>query len=137
MNEQQKKFPDYFPEGCPPDTAKDSEITLYRLCKGKIPCREDFVSFFLKNPEKFINNVQAYGLSVFPTLEDCSLARKKSPKLRKKLPYSAKGDSNEDRGKYDYTPSNINPKHITWWVYDGVEPHTFFEYCPEEVAQNE
>ena len=135
MTEQQKKFPDYFPEGCPPASAKDSEITLYRLCKDMVPCKADFVSFYLINPEKYRNCINAYGLSVFPSIEDCNIARSKAPRLRKK-PYSAKGENNEDRGKYVFTPSNANPNHITWWVYEGVEPHTFFEICNDEVSQN-
>lgn len=125
------KFPTYFPENCPPEEASDEECILFRLCKGTILTEKDFRSFFLINPEKYKDLINAYGLSVFKSIEDCKHAMSKSPNLRRKYKYIAKGTNNNCRGKVLHTPSGTNPNHYTWWLYDGVKPHTFFEICNE------
>lgn len=130
-------FPDYFPEGCPPNEASDSEIELFRLCMQSPPCEEDFITFYEQNPEKYRGNILAYGLSAYATAGDCISARKKSPRLRAKCKYIAKGRNNPLRGKTLQTPSHANPNHITWWVYKGVKPHSFFAICEEGGESDE
>ena len=124
-------FPTYFPKGCPPAEAIDEECLLYRLCKRKELSEDDFTSFYLINPEKHKDNINAYGLSVFRTANDCLSVRNKAPKLRKKYKHIASGWTNKFRGKILNTPSNASPAHFTWWVYEGVYPHTFFEIYDE------
>lgn len=131
------RFPEYFPEGCPPAEASDNEILLFRFCQSAIPTEDDFVSYYQRNPKKYSGNIQAYGLSVFPTEEDCISARKKSPFLSKKYPFWSSGKNTPERGKTLKTPSKENPAHITWWVYEGVSPHTFFVGCSEEGGKDE
>lgn len=126
MKDNEHTFPSYFPDNCPPEEATDEEIIIYRLCKNVVPSPEDFISFYLSNPERYKGMVNAYGLSVFPSPQDCISAREKSPKLRKKTSMIAFGQNNSDRGKILRNGKAINPSHITWWVYEGVEPHTFF-----------
>lgn len=69
---------------------------------------------------------QAYGLSMFPSAEDCERAKRKSPRLRGTHKGIAYGQVDAGKGKILRTPSKANPAHITWWIYEGVEPHTFF-----------
>lgn len=126
------KFPDYFPPNCPPAEATGEAKNLFRLCYGPTPTEEDFVSYYLKGPKKYEGNILAYGLSVFPTEDDCRSARKKSPLLRKKYKFCSCGMNTPERGKILSTPNQQNPTHITWWTYEGVEPHTFFVGCNEE-----
>ena len=82
MAGEKRVFPPYFPKGCPPEDATDEEKMLFRMCKGSVPTKEDFLTFFQINPEKYKENIQAYGLSVFSSEDDCQRARKKSPRLR-------------------------------------------------------
>lgn len=131
MAEATLTFPSYFPKDCPPNDATDEERLLFRMCKGPIPTAEDFLTFFHTNPEKYKDCILAYGLSVFESEEDCQRARKKSPRLREQYKYCACGTTNKDRGKTLATPTKVNPHHITWWVYEGVEPSTFFVSCGE------
>ena len=42
----EQTYPDYFPEGCPPDDAIVSERILYRFCKKDKPEENDFISCF-------------------------------------------------------------------------------------------
>lgn len=131
------KFPSYFPKGCPPEDATDEEMLLFRMCKGPVPTAEDFLTFFQIDPEKYKGHILAYGLSVFKSEDDCQRARKKSPRLRTQYKYCASGTTNKDRGKILATPTKVNPHHITWWVYEGVEPSTFFMSCGGGGEQNE
>ena len=130
-------FPNYFPPNCPPEDATDEERILFRLCVNSTLSKEDFVSFYQKNPSKYKNEINAYGLSAFSSEQACWAARDKSPNLRAKYSRVAFGKNTPERGKTLDTPSRTSPQHITWWVYEGVEPHTFFEVCDEGGDHNE
>lgn len=130
-------FPSYFPDNCPPDEATDEEKLLFRLCPKSELTEKDFLSYYNQDPQKWANNTQAYGLSVLESKEDCERARRKNGKLRKLYPFSASGMNNSDRGKILNTPSYTNPRHFTWWVYEGVKPHTFFTIIDEGGGNNE
>ena len=73
---------------------------------------------------------------MFESEDACKKAFDKAPKLRNLYKYCAKGENNPDRGKTLATPNKTNPQHITWWIYDGVEPHTFFVTCVEGGDEN-
>lgn len=133
MENNARVFPAYFPEGCPPENAMSEEIILFRLCKTDVPAAEDFVTFYQCNPKKYAGMIQAYGLSMYPSVEDCERARRKSPKLRDTRKGIACGCVDAEKGKILRTPSKANPAHITWWIYEGVKPHTFFSSCGKVV----
>ena len=137
MDQYKHTFPSYFPDDCPPNEATDEEKELFRLCAGPVPTEEDFLSWYNKNPDKWANFVQAYGLSVFESKEDCDRARRMNANLRKQYPFCATGNNNSDRGKILHTPNKTNPRHFTWWVYEGVKPHMFFEMCIEGGGNSE
>lgn len=137
MDQYEHKYPSYFPEDCPPDEATDEEKVLFRLCSGTELTENDFLSLYNMNPEKWVNKIQAYGISVLESKEDCDRARRINGKLRKRYPYCASGKNNAERGRILNTPSNTNPRHFTWWVYEGIKPHTFFEICDEGVGNSE
>ena len=137
MDRYEHIFPSYFPDNCPPDEATDEEKELFRLCSGPELTEDDFLSLYNKDPEKWANNIQAYGLSVLESKEDCDRVRRINAKLRRLYPFCASGKNNSDRGKILNTPSNTNPRHFTWWVYEDVKPHTFFDICIEGGGNSE
>ena len=137
MDQNGHKYPSYYPANCPPDKATDEEKLLFRLCSDSELTENDFLSYYEMDPEQYANNIQAYGLSVLESKEDCDSVRKKNGKLRKRYPFCAAGMNNSDRGKIMNTPSEMNPRHFTWWVYEGVKPHTFFEIYNEGGGNNE
>ena len=123
------KFPSYFPKGCPPPDALPERITAYRLCKNRNVTELDFVPLALNPKRKFNTNeklIQAYGVSVFTDVEGCKQAINASPKLRDIVSCIACGEIDEDKGVIKKTPSNTSNSHVTWWVYEDVQPHTFF-----------
>ena len=137
MESTARVFPAYFPEGCPPENATVEEIVLFRLCKTDVPCADDFVTFYQINPERYGGMIQAYGLSMYPSAEDCDSARRKSPRLRATHKGIACGQIDADKGRILRTPSKANPAHITWWIYEGREPHTFFKVYSKGGVEHE
>ena len=137
MGNNARVFPAYFPEGCPPENATVEEIVLFRLCKTDVPCADDFVTFYQINPERYGGMIQAYGLSMYPSAEDCDSARRKSPRLRATHKGIACGQIDADKGRILRTPSKANPAHITWWIYEGIEPHTFFKVYSKGGVEHE
>lgn len=123
----EQEYPDYFPEGCPPDDASIETKKLYRFCRGNKPEKGDFVSYYQMNPEKYKEIIIAYGLSVLQTAEDCLRAYRKFPFIRKYCTV-ASGITNAERGSWKNTPGRISPDHITWWMCKNVEPLEFFEF---------
>ena len=126
-----RNFPIYFPKGCPSSDATDKAIKLYRLCSNNPPCEEDFIPSFLEDPDRHSGEILAYGLSTLGSVSACIDALKKSPYLRKKYKYIAKGMTTPATGKYLLTSSTFCTEHNTWWVYDGIKPNTFFSVCAE------
>lgn len=122
-----QKYPEYFPENCPPDDANTDEKQLFRFCNGNIPEVSDFISYYQKSPDKYKEIINAYGLSVLQSRNDCLRAYRKFPFLRK-YKSIAQGFTNFARGSWKVTPGKISPTHLTWWVCDGVIPSNFFVF---------
>ena len=128
-------YPDYFPEGCPPDDAAVSERELFRFCRENVPMESDFVSYYLQNSEKYAGIILAYGLSVLPSRDECRKAYRKFPFIRKYRSIAV-GKTNENRGSWKITPGKISPEHITWWVCENVKPIDFFEFDSKNGDDN-
>lgn len=127
MNNSQYEFPDYFPEGCPPDDAIQEEIDVYRICKNKDKVTsDDFISYYNINPVRFKDNIQAYGLSVIQKEEDCKNLMK-LPNMKKKFKAIAKGKTYKSMGVVKKTPNRSCKSHCTWWLYKDAKPEELFE----------
>ncbi|MCK5172430.1 MAG: hypothetical protein KAR47_03515 [Planctomycetes bacterium] len=126
------KFPKYFPTQCPPGDCSEVSGTFYRVIKGDIPVREDFLPHWLLRPHKqkdWIKNgkaCEACGLSMNPTLEDLKRKGDFVPSLRDRN--IAKGTLEPGMGKIKSTPSRIDATHHTWWVPGSIkDPSVFFK----------
>jgi len=121
MNNNELKFPEYFPPNCPPKDAVQCEIEVYRLCENPV-CAEDFLSHYQKNPQLYKSIDIAYGLSVCTVPDDC-LKLKKYPALKNKK--IARGITYIYTGVIKQTNGSTK-SHYTWWLFESVEPHTYF-----------
>ena len=127
MMVRDQMYPDYFPAGCPPEDAHTEEQLLFRFCSGTCPEQDDFISYYMKEPQKYKGNMKAYGLSVMKSREDCFAAFRKFPWVRN-YHSIASGLTNDQRGSCKATPSRQNPAHVTWWVCKDVNPFSFFVF---------
>lgn len=127
MSKGEKKFPSYFPENCPPSDAKHEELIVFRMGKNNPAEESDFYPHVIVFPEKFknTNNLLVYGISVFSDLDEMIKCQKAIPAL-KKMKFRYQGITYKHTGVVKRTPKN-NKAHITWWLYDGVNPHEFFK----------
>lgn len=124
------KFPSCFPENCPPEDAISKELLVYRMTKNNPATEEDFIPYIELYPKKFEslkNNALAYGVSVFEDFSEMDKYRKAIPGLRKNLKHTACGYTIKESGVIKSTPSENKSTHLTWWLFDNVYPHTFFE----------
>lgn len=121
------KYPDYFPEGCPPSDAVNDEIEVFRTCinEDKVTS-DDFKSYYEMDNERWKNNINAYGLSVMLKQEDC-VKLMKLPGMRKKFKSIAKGKTYNSMGVIKQTPSKTYKSHYTWWLYEDAEPEKVFK----------
>jgi hypothetical protein len=125
MSNDQTKFPDYFPIGCPPSDAISQEIYVYRYLTGEEITENDFASYYLMDKDKYKNNINAYGLSVEINLDKMKKGLK-LPDIRRRFKSIAGGKT------YHYTgviKNTYRPYHYTWWLYEGIKPHEYFEIC--------
>lgn len=122
----QLRYPDFFPQSCPPEDAELKKIEVYRFCEAETISEKDFKSFYEMNPERFKNKIMAYGLSVYLNITDLESARNKSPRLRKMKSYAV-GLTYICTGKIKHTFSKNNPGHYTWWLFDGIKPQNYFK----------
>lgn len=125
---QERRYPEYFPKGCPPNDAKHKELTVYRCCHDDTITSADFVSYYLLDPTKYCGQINAYGLSVFTNCKNLKEAMK-LPYMKKNFKRIAVGATYANTGAIKPTPSKSDASHHTWWLYEGVEPHTFFILC--------
>lgn len=119
------KWPDYFPDNCPPKDAKPATGIVYRLLRQKKVKKSDFKPRILSNLPRFDGKeCEESGLSVYKNLDDMYRLQKFIPGMRKRVP--AKGELIPEMGQIKPTPREGNSHH-TWWVPLGVAPWDSFE----------
>lgn len=128
MEEKALCFPACFPDNCPPNDAKAEELCVYRYCMTENISANDFLSYCQINPDKYKDNIQAYGLSVLYDKQEC-IKGLKLPAIKRRFKSFACGITYINTGVIKRTPNNNNLSHCTWWLYDGIEPHTYFVVC--------
>jgi len=109
------KWPNHYPEQCPPAQAIAVSGKIFRFTGRATPKPRDFRSFYEISPSEDWGSLacNARGLSVFSTKEDCVAAAEVCPALRKKclcvaeLPNTA--------GLLAETPSKNTQNHKTFW----------------------
>lgn len=129
------KWPDHYPDRCPPSNAEYPEGCLYRFVSKSVPMKEDFTSHYDINPKKDWGEkeCQAKGLSVFGTIEDCLLIAARVPALRKKV--ISKAVLSADENLVADTPSNQSQNHKTLWsTQDADDLASNFKYVDMESA---
>lgn len=127
MSEYNLNFPKYFPIECPPEDATKEELTVYRYCENVdkvLP--SDFITYYQGNPDKYKNNILAYGLSIMLDKEEC-LKGFKLPAIKKKFKGFSKGITYNSMGVVKRTPNRNSESHCTWWIYEGVCPEKHFK----------
>lgn len=129
------KFPDYFPDSCPPSAAKPPTLAVYRIVKSQPPCPDDFRSnhelrMEFKKPPKELDRCTWCGLSVFGDFASARHRMELFPKLGR---YVAAATLTPERGLVMQT---YKPPHFTWWCYNSAAREEGFHIIDggEDVA---
>ncbi|WP_147464765.1 MULTISPECIES: hypothetical protein [Pseudomonas syringae group] len=121
------KWPDHYPEQCPPSCAEAISGTIYRFTNRANPKQRDFISYYDMDPSNDWGRMacNARGLSVYSTYEDCVAAVDAVPALRKKRLCHA--SLTRDSGVIADTPSQNTQNHKTFWSYvDAIKLASLF-----------
>jgi hypothetical protein len=117
------KWPDYFPDQCPPAEARNDNVQVFRLVDGAPLSAEDFLPTFIEQPHRPFDADKfcaACGVSVFRNVQDVVQKRSRFKPLRgKKI---ARGRITEVDGRVLET---FEPTHMTWWLQTAA-PHINF-----------
>ena len=122
------KYPEYFPQDCPPEDAQTLEIEAYRGCQNNVITRDDFKSYYELG--KKCNKVEAYGVSLFTDFREVQVMMA-MPNFRLNHPFIAKGITKSECGEIKYTGKN-HKSHITWWLYEDSTPEAYFQIIEEQ-----
>lgn len=131
-----KKFPYDFPIDLLPPGAKEERIETYRICKtGKVE-NESFLPTYIefKNTKEFDeNDIGDYSLSTYYKFKD---AKRQLKFFSQRNPASilAIGCTDPSCGPCQRSKERTHTKtsHVDWWLYEGAQPHLFFEEYKEE-----
>ena len=118
------KWPDYFPNGCPPDDSEYPNGTVYHFTNKRNPKEKDFLTH-MQRQKPCNDRCKGCGLSVFTIFEEM-LRLKGLPYFKKK--FIASANLKPDHGKIKNTPSAATSEdHHTWWVPTNVQPWDLFQ----------
>lgn len=84
-------YPEFFPDGVPPEDATDAHGNAYRLVVNNPPSKSDFYAYHLdKRPQNPKPSRSDCGTSMFRSIEGISLMREASKPLRnRKIAYGS------------------------------------------------
>lgn len=127
-----RKYPDFFPEHCPPVDALDHEVKVYRLIVGEEVDSTDFKSQHELGKLKRITSespdfFKKFGLSVNMEFSELESVWRGNPFLKKRFKNIASGITYKDYGVIKCTPSKLQKNHHTWWLFEDANPDEYFE----------
>ena len=129
-----KKFPSAFPIDKLPEGAKEENISVYRVCEtGKIeaasflPTYLDVLAHTKENEGD--EDIGHYSLSVYEKRQDIKKRYKCLKMRRSPKAVVGKGTTDCSCGVVQRSKERTGQKdsHIDWWIYEGAEPHKYFE----------
>ena len=120
------RWPEDFPEDCPPEEADLANGVYYRIVKNDSPEPDDFVSLYYLNRRLAdvriqsgrVTQCEAMGLSVFADESDAVYWATRISRIGNRIARLTLGPG---AGKILPTPRE-GDSHHTWWQADGYDP---------------
>lgn len=85
MGDDLSTYDNHFPDGCPPEGARPADnVLVFRFWGTNPPGDKDRLTYYEDNPERWKDDCEARGLSVFVSTPAAREAQRKSSYLRKK-----------------------------------------------------
>jgi hypothetical protein len=129
------KWPEHFPENCPPDDAEDPlAVNVYMLVSTPI-APIDFQTLSERMPDKIFSTLelycQAHGLSVFINVNHIQQVQHRVRRLRERK--IGQCTLTADMGVIKPTHSQFGHSHRTWWIPEGISPWEHFHVWEGKV----
>lgn len=109
------------------------EVPVYRLTKlPDAVLDEDFLSQYEIDKKRgtinteLLHNDKYYGVSVLGNKKDAEKLLKKVVAMKHKYNGIAYGTTCVTDGVIRHTPNHSLSSHITWWLFEGAMPETYF-----------
>lgn len=123
------------PANCPPSSAKELEVVVYRFLDEKEPKETDFLPYVSIYPdnERYKSLCEAYSISSFDSIDNAKSAWKRASERGKKL-----GSYVGNFSILKTTGQNVfkhETGHYSTWLYDSKENNTF--ECSNVIKLNE
>ncbi len=131
------RWPEHYPDQCPPKEAYHHHGELFRFINRNNPVARDFRSYYELEPQKDWGEkaCQARGLSVVKCALGVKEMRASIPALRRKK--VSKAIISAECGMLANTPSSTSERHCTWWIPTSlIEPEKMFETANESEPEN-
>lgn len=116
------KFPDYFPEGCPPADATEAVGDVFRIVRAGEIGEADFRSHHELGIALGAPACARCGVSLFDSFDGAMHRRRLSPYLGAFISHGRLAPS---AGKMKLTKPSSG--HIEWWAFEGTKRSGFFE----------
>ena len=120
------RWPEDFPEDCPPEEADLANGVFYYIVKANPPRSSDFIPLYHRNRglamrrvrNGIVTECQTMGLSIFADQSDALARARQYPEIGDRIAQLALGP---DAGKILSTPRD-GDSHHTWWKAEGYDP---------------
>ena len=111
------RFPDDWPQGCPPDDSEHAKGVMFRIV-GHDPVHDrDFLSQFDLGRAATADPCLRRALSIFSKVTDAEHRRRLTPKLGR---YIAQGTLEHAHGDMKHTGGDRS-SHVSWWPCEGID----------------
>lgn len=121
------------PVSCPPVSAKENKIEVFRILKEEIPSENDFLPFVKLYPEneRYKTLCKAYALSFYDTIENAKAAWQEALGRGNDIgKFVAQYEMLETHGRSEY---KIKTGHFSTWLYNGWEFKNFNPSFVKEI----
>jgi hypothetical protein len=138
------RYPIIFPTNCPPDDAKDAEGIVYRVVRKSPPKKlshKDYISYRESQPNRIWDDGGCEccrcAVSVITEYEEIPILLDLLFGFipGKRTSSVTRGCLNPNLGVMRHSPRDGMDSHHDWWVPEGVDPSSVFEYIELPVGE--
>lgn len=126
-------FREILPFNCPPASARENKMEVFRIVKTEIPTEQDFISYTNLYPDniRYKTLCKAFALSFYDTIQNAKIARNEALERGNNLgSFIAQYELNKTDGVSEYKPKT---GHYGTWLYNSWDFKNFNPSFVQEI----
>lgn len=126
-------YKEVLPIECPPSTAKESNIEVFRIVKNEIPTEDDFLCYtnLYPNNLRYKSLCKAYAISFYDSVQNAKVAWKDALERGNNIgSFIAQYELIESDGRHEYKPKT---GHYSTWLYNSWDFKNFNPSFVKEI----